>query len=149
MTQLLSAKSSSNTKHTLCVCVCVCVCVCARTHTYFYLEIIQLQPYLKKLGFTSFGAPLLKAHSRMTSLPAKLSKGGDFRHPLQPPPRVRLVQYESCLLSTLEETLQAWVLQRPPRCSKQRMLPGRREGSSQSKYNMTFKSFRSKSDKQQ
>ena len=147
MTQLLSAKSSSNTKHTLYayVCVCACVCVC----TYFYSEIIQLQPYLKKLGFTSFGGPLLKAHSRMTSLPAKLSKGGDFRHPLQPPSRVQLVQYESCLLSTLEETLQAWALQRPPRCSKQRMLPGRREGCSQPKYNMTFKSFRSKSDKQQ
>ena len=53
---------------------------------------------MKKLGFVSFGAPLLKAHSHMASLPAKLSKGGDFSHPLQPPSRVWLAQYESCLL---------------------------------------------------
>lgn len=70
------------------------MCVC----TYFYSEVIQLQPYLKKLGFISFGAPLLKAHSHIASLPAKLSKGGDFSHPLQPPSRVWLAQYESCLL---------------------------------------------------
>lgn len=78
MTQLLSAKSSSNTKHTLYACMCV---VC----TYFYSEVIQLQPYLKKLGFISFGAPLLKAHSHIASLPAKLSKGGDFMSPFCSP----------------------------------------------------------------